>query len=119
MLNRRGQSISGEYLLTLFIVVAMMTAMVVYFRRAIQARVHDAQGYMFEEIAERAKDHYNELLYGEYEPYYTETVSEIIRQSEIKQSLRPGGTSGRYRRDIDEETRVDTQSITAPPKEGD
>ena len=44
--SNRGQGIMSEYGLIFIIVVGMVTAMTVYVKRVIQARIFDARNYM-------------------------------------------------------------------------
>lgn len=132
--NKSGQVVTSEYAIVFFLVVAMLTAMTIYFRRAIQGRMYDARNYMIKEVQERTKDQYPGAcsvkpdgsrvcegglqLYPEYEPYYVDTKSLVDRQSIMEDSLSEGGTSGLYRKSYKEDvTSVQTVSDTAPPRE--
>jgi hypothetical protein len=110
----------GEYVLVFVIVLSVMGAMTVYFKRAIQARMYDARNAMVGTVYERT----NEINYvGEigvaYEPYYTNTTSSVQRTSESETRLKPGLTTGIFSKTINETTAVQTESTTAPPKDVD
>lgn len=118
--TNRAQAVSGEYVLVFFLVVGMMTAMTVYFKRAVQARIYDARNTMLNMVLIRAKKtgYYPGNLQTEYEPYYdANRVSTIVRKVNMQTKLLPGASSGIFRKVSDEITAVQVESETAPPKE--
>jgi len=118
--NNSAQSVIGEYVLILFLIVGMMTAMTIYFRRTVQARIRDARHYMVETVRNRTGDYYNDVLYHEYEPYYANTDSTVRHTMETNQYLLPTGpqtTTGISRYMVNEDTEVGTIGNTAPPKD--
>ncbi|HBR15931.1 MAG TPA: hypothetical protein DD723_10425 [Candidatus Omnitrophica bacterium] len=113
--NKKAQVVMGEYLLVFFLVVGMMTAMTIYFRRSIQARTRDARNYMIDTVKERTQGYYDGNFYYEYEPYYLSTDSGVERTSSTQSELGEGGV---FKQTIDETLSVNTKSETAPPKDG-
>jgi len=117
--NERGQAILGEYGIVILLVVASIVAMTIYFKRAVQARIHDARDYMVTEARSRAGGDYDGPLYLHYEPYYTNTASTVLRSSDETTGLLPGESSGVYRKTFSETSEIQTFSETAPPKDFD
>ncbi len=110
----------GEYVLNFFVAIGMVTAMTIYFKRAIQARMFDARNTMFNMIANRVQNYYSgNTIFFQYEPYYGNTVSTVARQENAATNLlpSPGLSSGIFRKTIDETTSIQTQSETAPPRD--
>lgn len=117
--NKRAQAVMGEYLLVIFLVISVVVAMTIYFKRAIQARVHDARDYMVGEVRDRTAGEYDGNLYKEYEPYYTNRSTLIARDSTETKRLLGGATSGIFRKSVNEATSVQSTSETAPPRDFD
>ena len=115
--NQRGQAVVGEYALVIFLVLAVITTMTIYFKRGIQARIHDARDYMVDEVRTRSAGSFDGDLYKEYEPYYLETDATITRDLSHMTNILPGATSGIFRKTIDDTTAVQVQSETLPPKD--
>ncbi|MCA9398114.1 MAG: hypothetical protein KC618_00065 [Candidatus Omnitrophica bacterium] len=113
--NKKAQAVSGEYVLLFFLVIGMMTAMSIYFRRTIQARIYDANGTMFNIVKDRTTGlNIVGNLYTEYEPYYANTQSIVERNTATTEELFQGGGA---KVSYDEETIMRTNSVTAPPKD--
>lgn len=115
--NRQAQAVMGEYVVVIFMVLAVIVAMTVYFKRAIQARLHDARDYMVNDVRQRTAGSYNGELYLHYEPYYTNTIATVARDASSTTRILPGASSGIFRKVIDETTSVQVNSETAPPRE--
>lgn len=115
--NRQAQAVMGEYVLVIFMVLAVIVAMTVYFKRAIQARLHDARDYMVNDVRQRTVGSYNGELYLHYEPYYTNTIATVARDASSTTLILPGASSGIFRKVIDETTSVQVNSETAPPRD--
>ena len=116
--TNKAQAVMGEYALLLLLVMGMIMAMTVYFKRGIQARIYDARNSMMNTVANRAGDYYgNILLQGEYEPYYGRTDSMVVRQENTGINLLPGNSTGIFHKTVDGTTAILTQSETAPPRE--
>lgn len=108
----------GEYVLVFLVVMGMITAMTVYFKRAVQARIFDARNSMINTVVNLAGDYYDGVfLRREYEPYYGNTVSAVVRQENTTRGLLPGATTGIFRKTIDDRTAIETRSETAPPRD--
>lgn len=114
--NRRAQAVLGEYLLVIFMVLGVITAMTVYFKRAVQARLHDARDYMVNDVRQRTAGSYDGELYLHYEPYYTNTDAIVTRDTTHTTRILPGASSGIFTKVYDESTSVVVTSETAPPK---
>ena len=117
--NKRAQSVRGAYALVIFMVLGVITAMTVYFKRAVQARHYDALHYMVNDVRQRTAGIYNGELYLHYEPYYTNTVAIVERSASSTTRVLPGATSGIYQKVIDESTSARVNSETAPPRDFD
>ena len=115
-LNNKAQVNFAEYALLFVVVVGVMTAMGIYFKRAIQARMRDTRIYMFKTVQDRAPGTYN-TLYVEYEPYYVNTLSAVDHSASAVSNIyaSPGKASGLFRQTTAETTTVQTLSVTAPP----
>ena len=120
MMFKRSRSnkaqMTGEYALTLFLVVGVITAMTIYVRRALQAQLYDARRYMFNTV--KTAPHIGKLnLY--YEPYYIQSNSLVDQSINEKEETRGGGQTGRFRRVFDDTTTVQTDSTQLPPANAD
>ncbi|MBI5415884.1 MAG: hypothetical protein HZA29_03615 [Candidatus Omnitrophica bacterium] len=115
--TNNAQAVMGEYVLVLFVVVGMVTAMTIYFKRAVQARIVGARDKMFNIVLNRTAGYYTGSIYREYEPYYANTESSAARSEDTRTELLPGATTGIFRKTLDEVTAVQTRSETAPPKD--
>ena len=119
--NKKGQAIAAEFVLALMIVIGMVSAMTVYIKRGVQARIRDARNYMGVTVAERSGLPAANI-WIEYEPYYVETDSNID-YSTLKLEELGGATAtdatGVYTKTIDENRYTVTNSITHPPADAD
>lgn len=118
--NKRAQAPLGEYLLVLLLVATVITAMSLYFRRLLQAKIRDAGQAVFVTVNDYAGGYYNNLydnLYYAYDPYYLNatTIREI--DSERTTKIKGGGSTGVFTQSINETTKSQIKSITAPPVE--
>ena len=115
--NERAQAITGEYALTLFMVILVVVGMTVYFKRAVQGRIFDARNYMVNEVGRRVKGQYKGDLYFSYEPYYVNTNSIVDRAHTDTILMDSGGSSGIFTKVFDQTTTVSTNSETLPPRD--
>ena len=53
MKNQRGTTSLAEYAVTVFLVIAVVTAMTMYVQRTLQARMRDARHYMAKTVGEK------------------------------------------------------------------
>ena len=122
--QKKGQAVFGEYVLLAVIVVAAVTAMTVYVRRALQGRVRDA--VMSSAATVRTPfsmdggttfEPYRGPIHLQYEPYYANRASFIDQQSDGVRTLTAGGSSGIFREDINERTYIQSYSNQGPPKD--
>ena len=116
--TNKAQAVMGEYVLVFVLAIGMVTAMTVYFKRAVQARIYGARNSMMNTVANLAGDYYgNTFLQREYEPYYGRTDSMVVRQESAGINLLPGGSTGIFRKTVNETTSIQTESQTAAPRE--
>ena len=122
--NKQAQATMGEYVLVFFIVMGVMATIMVYFKRAVQARMYDVRANMGAMVQRRAGQlyNYNVPVYLSYEPYYMKTNATIDHdyfQNEVLSSpniFHPSQT-GLYIKNFNEITTVDSASETRPPRE--
>lgn len=117
--NKNAQAVMGEYVLVIFLVMAVLTAMTIYFKRAVQARIHDARDYMVSEVRVRTAGSFDGNLYKEYEPYYGNTVATVFRSMDDQTMILPGASSGIFQKIYNETVAVQVNSETAPPRDFD
>ncbi len=115
--NQCAQAVMGEYVLVIFLALAVVVSMSVYFKRAVQARIHDARDYMVGEVRERTAGEFEGNLFKEYEPYYTNISSVTTADADHTEVLLPGASSGIFGKSISELRSVLSVSETAPPRE--
>ena len=117
--NRRAQAVVGEYVLVIFLVLAVVTGMTVYWKRALQGRIHDARDYMVNSVRQRTAGSFNGDLYLHYEPYYLNTSATVSRSVDHTSRLLPSLplSSGIFVKTINESTAMQVISETAPPRD--
>lgn len=115
--TNKAQAVVGEYVLVFFLVIGMITAMTIYFKRTVQARIHGARNAMLNIVVDRTAGYYTGDIQSGYEPYYGNTVSTVSRGESATTELLPEATTGIFRKTSDEVTAVQTHSETAPPRE--
>ena len=108
--NKKGSVISEE-VVVFFIIVGVAAAMGIYVQRAIQARIRDSYRHMITTLREINKE-----VPREYEPYYTQTESQVGRKATETSFL---GDKDVYTKTIDEATTINTKSEQLPPKRAD
>lgn len=108
----------SEYTVTIFVVILAVVGMTVYFKRAIQGKIFDAQIYMVNEVRDRTAGQYTGNLYYAYEPYYVQTNS-IVDRNASDTVLLSGGPTEKYQKIFDQTTIIQTNSETLPPREFD
>lgn len=122
---KKAQTIMGEYLLIFFLIIGVATAMTIYFRRVVQARIRDARVTMIDIVRSRTnvlvngKPAYAGPLFYEYEPYYLNAITNSMRSDTLRDGLGSGGSSGIATQSLDEFRRAATRSDTAAPKDAD
>ena len=100
--QHQGQTIIGQYALVFFVAIATITAMTIYVRRGIQARIYDAETYALKAIKTGA----NVSVLAQYEPYYTNRTSD----KKADQKDETGFTRGRYSLSSSQNTVVNGKS---------
>jgi hypothetical protein len=98
--NNKAQNIFAEYSIIFFLVVAFMSAMGLYIRRTLQARVIGAAGYITREVnavlADNTYYNYVGKYHRQYEPYYVASQGERTIDQEIDELTLPAGNAGIY-----------------------
>jgi hypothetical protein len=122
--NHRGQATVMEYVMMFFLVSALMAAMSLYVKRAVQARMRDARRYMVLQVnaVYTGNIALGNLTLG-YEPYYLDSVTYRSQDTDDTLSLigstLPTASSGIFQAEYDEVTRSRVFSNTAPPRNAD
>ena len=121
--NYRAQAIIGEYVLVFFVAIAAMTGVTILVRRALQGRIHDAQITMYQTVTGEVSNTFavnGLILRTEYEPYYAYRNAVIVQEQDQSRRLYDSfnASSGIFRLDLDDETRVVANSIQLPPAFG-
>ena len=117
--NKKAQVITGEYVLVLFILLGIMTAMTIYLRRGIQARIYDARHAAIEVVQDSTQGYLTSNLYHEYEPYYTESETNMMVETEDASEIFPKGWGEDIWKNIVVETNTQSVTETKPPKDAD
>ena len=97
--QRQGQSVIGQYAITFFVVIAMISVMTIYVRRGIQGRIYAAKKHMIETIRAGAT---GVAIPDQYEPYYANKTSDKL----LTQDNGSGLKQGKYSQTTDEKTKV-------------
>jgi len=117
--NKKAQVVAAEYIFVFFIFAAVLGLMAVYIRRTVQARIYDARNTMIDMVKTRTAGYYNGNVYAGYEPYYSNKVTFIQRETYDKTRLIDSGPSGAgiFKKDVNYKTKVKAASYTLPPKD--
>ena len=108
--GRMGQGLVSEYAVMVVIGVAVISAMMVYVRRAYQGRVRDTSQFMMQSAASAL----GKNIRLEYEPYYTE--SSTIQTVGDNQQTDVLGAPGIFRKQLDFGRNSIANSVQYPPK---
>ncbi|MBF0386478.1 MAG: hypothetical protein HQL20_01320 [Candidatus Omnitrophica bacterium] len=87
--SRKGQAISGEYVVASVLIVIAITVMSTYIRRALQARTHDTQRWVMVKATNALEGTVQVNM--EYEPYYVESTANIDSYQKDNSFLAAGG----------------------------
>ncbi len=112
MRSKKGQAISGEYVILITVVLAAIGGMTLYVKRAYQGRIRDAGITMITEVAGRIGNTVVNTVQIEYEPYYA--MSQSNREETSYDSVNTGET---YRRDFGMAGKSSELSNQLPPKD--
>ena len=110
--DKQAQATTSEYLLVLGIVVTAMITMTVYARRAIQAKIRDADLAMTATAINRTGNHFKGNWYLYYEPYYFNTSATTTRNDSLRSQL----NKTTFVRIYNTFTSVDSDGDTASPR---
>ena len=108
-----------EYALLLAVVMAAMASMMIYFKRAAQAKIYDARQAMLNIVYTQAQGYYTGNIYTEYEPYYTNTVTTLGQEGSMNTEYKTTNFGDWVGKKFKEETSAQTTSQTAPPRDAD
>ena len=108
--NRKAQN-TAEYALLIALVVAGVIAMQTYAQRALQARIHDAAGYM----AQASNSTTGFASTTQYEPYYLQSSYNSSSNSDESKRLGVGmeaadSVTNSYRNGMQESTYVNSDT---------
>lgn len=119
MKKKKGQSVV-EYSFLLVLIVGIFSAVSIYVRRSLQARIWDARNGMIYSIAAT----YNASAFSpkttieyEYEPYYAQSSTNGISDYHGSESLSAGGTTGVVLRTFLGASGVNSLGAQLPPKD--
>jgi hypothetical protein len=133
LINRKGQGMFVQYTLTFFLVVGFVTAMTVYVRRVVQARIRGAGDFMGNQVNEVWSDPAHGIVgnfYLQYEPYYASTKARKQLKTLEVEKIIPAGKDGiavkeypyvlqGYNIIAENTTTTETQSTQASPENAD
>ena len=87
--RKKGQAVTAEYVVLIALISVAITAMTVYVRRTLQARIGDADRYMITTAANASGIN---VLY-EYEPYYKRQTSNTDAEKTTTYTTAGGGAA--------------------------
>jgi hypothetical protein len=105
--NNKGATSLAEYAVTVFLVIATITAMTTYVQRTLQARMRDARHYMVTNVSEACDPGYcgpaadlkkyqvnvggitieKQKIGEQYEPYYAQVNAQVSSDREKSRAL--------------------------------
>lgn len=111
--KNHGQMAMSQYAIMFFLAIGSLVAMTTYVQRVLQARIRDSKIYMIDNV---------QTLTGvnvsyEYEPYYANVSTVLDRARDEQIQLLGGGATGIFRKIVNAETRANTNSEQAPPRD--
>ena len=124
-MNKKGQSVFSEYVMIFFVAIACLIAMTAFVRRSIQARIHDANNFMINAVANSQVCDANCLMATggkispEYEPYYQQVVSDVqqnIQEKKGETTGNPAALGAVYLKSVSGGTQAITNSNQLPPE---
>lgn len=111
--RNNGQTSMSQYVFVLLMALGGIVAITVHVQRTLQARIRDTAIYMVNNVQTITEV----PISYQYEPYYA-NVSTIVGRSRNEETmLLGGGATGIFRKDIDGQIFVVTNSEQAPPKD--
>jgi hypothetical protein len=87
-MNNKGQTVLSEHVMIFFVVVAALVTMTTFVQRGFEARIHDARNFMINSVMNNNVCDSNCMaatgnqIGNEYEPYYTQLISDTERNEE-------------------------------------
>ncbi len=108
-----------EYAIIAALVITVAIGTTTFLKRALQARIYDARQAMLE-VARTANTGAGGIgnLANEYEPYYAQTTSNVVRNIDEQTSLSGDYGSGEFGKIVNNEVTVNTTSTQLPPGTG-
>ena len=123
--NHKAQANVGEYVLIFFLIIGMITAMTIYVRRALQARIFDATRLIKNAdcfgpgCVPGTKHLYAANMLGnivlQYEPYYVLSYADREGDFQQKTTLTDGSFGGVFSKTVNEVSYFNTISETLSP----
>ena len=123
--NQRGVGSVSEYVVTFFLVVAVVVAMTTYVQRGIQARMYDARQHVIKTVSDNCDSNCmaatglagKSRVGSQYEPYYMNASSDTISDSRNQKGLlAPGiGSTGIFIEASDAKNKSSSDSNQMPP----
>ena len=122
--RKSAQGVTVEYAVTFAVVLAVITAMTVYFKRVVQGRIVGARDYMGNTIDKVFQDPTLNLTGNfswQYEPYYTETeIDKIVDGTMIDREIGGVGQASISEKEyLDYRTRYGVTSNQLAPRYAD
>jgi len=123
--SHSGQSILSEQMMIFFIVIGVVVAVTVYVQRTFKARIHDAQDFMINSVADNNVCDANCLMAtgnkisNEYEPYYQQLTAQSQMQREQDLTAAQGNANvigAVYRKFFNQEIQTSSFSNQLPPE---
>ena len=117
--NSSRAQVFAEYAFVIVIIVAVISAMAVYVRRALQARIWDARNTMIKTVVDNYNGVANYAILNEYEPYYSQAATDASNDSQEQASLLEGGqtTTGVFLKNSNSTIGAQTNSEQLPPRD--
>ena len=113
--KKSGETTVSEIVILFFVVIGAVAGMSVYFQRALQARMRDANRLVIKTVSEARGN----AIPAQYEPYYAVANSLVSRDEDITDQLFGGGATGINLRTVNSVTGIIANSYQAPPREAD
>ncbi len=122
MVKKNRAQVISEYAGIIFLILAVITAVSVFLKRALQANIRDARNYMITQVnstyaATQSGTTPSGISY-EYEPYYVEQNSEISSRVDDQADFTRGAGAGKATTSYNETTEATSTSRQLPPGQG-
>lgn len=112
--SKKAQAVLMEYVIIAMIAMAAVVTMIIYVQRGLQGRIQGARTHMLKEVAAAVP---GERVQIEYEPYYTNTLTDIDQDAWTKESMISTGILGPYEKESLTSGSYNSVSTQLPPKD--